>query len=87
MEVKKSIKLFIIFINSIGLVQSKTFEEAADEYLVVIKKIGTGICSSNKFQTLSKDAESCAKNSLSQAYFLNKFVSKFIGNLGLLPIF
>ena len=73
-----SIKLVIILILSIGLVQSKTFEKAMEEYVEVIKKIGTGICSSRKFQGLSTQAQSCAKNSLSQSQFLTKFASKFI---------
>ena len=78
METKKSITLVLILILSIELIQSKTFEEAMDEYMVVIRKIGTGICSSRKFQTLTMHAKSCTKNSLSQSQFLAKLVFKFI---------
>ena len=79
METNKSLKLAIILILSIaGLVQSKTFDEAKDEYVEVILKIGTGICSERKFQTLSTNAKTCTKNTAEQSVFLTKFVSKFI---------
>ena len=78
METNKSLKLAIILILSTGLVQSKTFDEAKDEYVEVILKIGTGICSERKFQALSTNAKTCTKNTAEQSVFLNKFVSKFI---------
>ena len=78
METNKSLKLAIILILSTGLVQPKTFDEAMDEYVKVILKIGTGICSEWKFQTLSTNAKTCTKNTAEQSVFLTKFVPKFI---------
>ena len=79
METNKSLKLAIILILSIaGLVQSKTFDEAMEEYVEVILKIGTGICSERKFQALSTNAKTCTKNTAEQSVFLTKFVPKFI---------
>lgn len=59
-------KLITILILSIGLVQSKTFEDAYVEYVALLRKIGTGICPMWKFETLAKDAKICLETLGSQ---------------------
>ena len=55
------IKIFVILALSCAppLVQCKSFEEAMDEFVEVIREIGTGICPESKFEELLDDAKEC----------------------------
>ena len=68
-KTKMSMKLLLILILSIGLVQSKTFDDAFDEFIEFYKKHGTGTCSSWKFQTLTTTSKICVKSMESQLTF------------------
>ena len=55
------IKVILILTLSCApsLVQSKSFEEAMDEFIEVISEIGTGICSGSKFEEMLNNAKEC----------------------------
>ena len=69
------IKLVIILTLSshwgggIGLVQSKSFEEAMDELLETVSDIGTGICTPSHFKELFTKGNECQE--MKQAQFVH----------------